>query len=67
METLEELFEQIDEIIESLEEPEIAIEEAFGKYETGMRLLKSCNDKIDIIEKKVLELGEDGELHEFQE
>jgi len=65
MGTLEELFEQLDNIVEALENPDIAIEDAFSKYEEGMKLLKNCNDKIDTIEKKVLAIGTDGELHEF--
>ena len=67
MQTLEELFEQIDTIVQELENPEIPIEEAFTKYEAGMKLLKGCNDKIDMIEKKVQEIGADGELRNFQE
>lgn len=65
METLDELFKQIDEIVEALENPDIAIEEAFGKYEKGMELLKTCNEKIDTIEKKVLVISENGETNEF--
>lgn len=67
METLEDMFEQIDNIVEALEDPDIAIEDAFKQYEKGMELLKGCNEKIDTIEKKVLAIGADGELHEFQE
>lgn len=63
--SLEEMFEQIEGIIEELENPEIAIEDAFDKYENGMKLLKGCNDKIDAIEKKVMAITDDGELHEF--
>lgn len=65
MGTLEELFEQLDNIVTALGDPEIAIEDAFAKYEEGMKILKTCNDKIDTIEKKVLAIGADGELNEF--
>lgn len=30
-----------------------------------MRLIQSCNDKIDSVEKEVLKLNENGELDEF--
>lgn len=63
--SLEEMFEQIKSIIEEISDPDIAIEDAFSKYESGMKLLKGANDKIDTIEKKVLALGENGELNEF--
>lgn len=64
-ETVEELFGKIEEIVSDLSNPEIAIEDAFSKYEAGMELLKQCNEKIDTIEKKVLAIGADGELSEF--
>ena len=64
--SLEEMFEQIESIIEELEDPSIAIEDAFAKYENGMMLLKGCNDKIDMIEKKVLAISDGGELNEFR-
>ena len=63
--TLEELFENIESIIDELGNPEIAIEDAFTKYEAGMKILKDCNSKIDTIEKKVLKISEDGGLDEF--
>lgn len=63
--TLENMFEQIEELIEELEDKEIPIEDAFAKYESGMKLLEKCNDRIDIIEKKVMKLGSDGSLEEF--
>lgn len=64
--SLEEMFGQIEGLIKELGDPEIAIEEAFEKYQNGMNLLKGCSDKIDAIEKKVLKITEDGELDEFR-
>ena len=43
------------------------MEESFALYHKGMDLLKSCNDKIDKIEKKMLILDEEGETHEFEQ
>lgn len=63
--TLEEMFDQINGIIEELEDKDIPIEDAFSKYESGMKLLESCNDRIDVIEKKVLALNADGTLDDF--
>ena len=31
----------------------------------GMGLLKFCNDKLDTVEKKMLQMNEDGSLGEF--
>lgn len=64
-ETLEELFQGLDAVVEKLEEGETSLEESFKLYQKGMEMLKSCNDKIDAVEKQVLILEENGETHEF--
>ena len=63
--TLEEAFEKLDTLIAELEKPENSLEASFRAFEQGMQLVKSCNDAIDKVEKKVLVLGQDGELDEF--
>ena len=65
--SLEEAFARLDELAARLEDRDIPLEEAFGLYRQGMALLKSCNDKIDKVEKKMLEITEDGEILEFPE
>lgn len=62
---LEEVFEQLDGIIEKLEETTVSLEDSFQLYHKGMELLKICNDKIDTVEKKMLILDENGEQHEL--
>lgn len=62
---LEENFRKLEEIIERLEE-DIPLEEAFDVYSEGMAVLKLCGEQIDRVEKKVLKLGEDGQLEEFE-
>lgn len=64
--TLEEHFARLEETIGRLEEEDISLEEAFSAYSEGMKLLKSCNEQIDKVEKKVLKLAEDGGLEEFE-
>lgn len=63
--SLEEAFEQIDYFIEQLEKPEQTLEASFQAFEKGMQLVRFCNEAIDKVEKKVLVLGQDGELNEF--
>lgn len=63
--SLEEAFEKLDALISELERPENSLESSFKAYEEGMKLVKYCNDSIDKVEKKVLVLGQDGELDEF--
>lgn len=62
---LEESFEELDEMLNELESPDISLEESFQVYEKGMKLLKQCNEIIDRVEKKVLILSESGSLEEF--
>lgn len=63
--TLEELFRELDEMMRQMEEPGLSLEQSFSLYHRGIELLKSCNDKIDTVEKKIQILEENGECHEF--
>lgn len=63
--SLETVFGQLDEIVEQLEAEDVSLEDSFALYHKGMDLLKVCNEKIDMIEKKMMVLDENGEEHEF--
>ena len=63
--SLEEAFDQIEEVISHLETEEITLEQSFQEYNRGMKLLQHCNATIDRVEKKVLQINEDGGLDEF--
>lgn len=63
--TLEEVFSQLDTVIRDMEREDISLEESFRLYHEGMQMLKVCNEKIDMVEKKMLILDEEGIEHEF--
>lgn len=63
--TIEETLKDLEELVKKLESGESSLEESFKYYETGMKLVKSCNDKIDKVEKKIIVLEENGEEHEL--
>lgn len=63
--TIEEAFVSLDSILEQLEDKDITLEESFKIYNKGMELLKVCSDKIDTVEKKMLQIDDNGELNEF--
>lgn len=65
--TLEEMFEQLDKVVKTMEQGETSLEESFRLYHQGMDMLKSCNEKIDKVEKKMLMLDSEGEAHEFEQ
>lgn len=60
--SLEEIFQEMDAIIEKMQQREVSLEDSFQLYEQGIRKLKQCNDKIDYVEKQMLVLNEEGEL-----
>jgi len=64
--TLEETFAGLEEVIQKMERGDISLEESFQLYHKGMDMLKSCNDKIDKIEKQMLILDEEGAAYEFK-
>ncbi len=64
---LEQVFSMLEEILKTLESEELPLEQSFKEYMEGMSLIKVCNDKIDKVEKAVLQLNENGDLDEFCE
>lgn len=63
--TLEETFALLEETVSRLEDEGSSLEESFANYSRGMELVKLCYDKIDTVEKKVLQINEAGVLDEF--
>ena len=63
--TLEEIFGEMEGLLEALESREISLEDSFEKYKEGMALLKAAGEKIDTVEKAMLVLNDQGEADEF--
>ena len=65
--TIEESFEQLDNIIAALEDKDTSLEEAFRQYEKGVAIVKECNAALDKVEKQVKVLQEsDGTSEDLQ-
>lgn len=62
---LEEMFTELDLLAGKLEDRETSLEDSFRMYRQGMELLKLCSEKLDTVEKKMLQLNEDGTFSEF--
>ena len=62
---LEEAFEKIEALLEKLGDREVSLEDSFRYYQEGMKLLKLCNARIDHVEKQMLQIDEEGQIHEF--
>lgn len=63
--TVEDIFEKLNRTVEKLESRDISLEESFRLYAEGMNLLRTCSEKIDTVEKKMLLMSENGEFSEF--
>jgi exodeoxyribonuclease VII small subunit len=63
--SIEEAFQRLDVLSAKLEERETSLEDSFLYYKEGMELLKICSEKLDTVEKKMLQMNEDGTLSEF--
>ncbi len=57
--TLEASMAELEEVMRELEREDITLEQSFSLYNTGMKLLKNCNDAIDKVEKKLIVLNEE--------
>lgn len=62
---MEEVFEELDQLALALEDPQTTLEDSFRMYQKGMELLKYCSGRLDMVEKKMLQLNEDGTLQDF--
>ena len=62
--SLEEAFEKLETVIETLERPETSLEESFQSYKEGVSLVQLCNEQIDRVEKEVRVLSQEGEADE---
>lgn len=62
---LEEAFEELESLLEKLNDREVSLEESFALYQEGMQLLKLCNEKVDCVEKQMLQIDEEGRICEF--
>lgn len=62
---MEEIFSELDEIIAALQKQDVTLDQSFSLYESGMKKLQQCKEKIDTVEKKLLVLNSQGEYEEL--
>ena len=63
--SVEEAFEKLDGMIGTLSDRDTPLEKAFETYEEAVKLLRTCSASIDLVEKKVMMLNEEGGLDEL--
>lgn len=64
--SLEERFENIEDIITQMESNKVSLDESFELYKKGIDEIKAANAALDQIEKAMLVLNSDNELEEFK-
>lgn len=62
--SFEHSLKRLEEIIESLEQGKVSLDEAVGLYEEGIALSKECAEKLKVTELKIRKLAKsvDGEF-----
>ncbi len=63
--SLEQVMEQLEEVLTELGDDDCSLERAFSLYKTGMQLVVQGNERLDRVEKQMLQMDEKGALHEF--
>ncbi len=63
-ESLEELFEKVEGLLGNMEKQDVSLEDSFVFYEQGIKYLQQCQEKIDLVEKKMQVLTQQGQLIE---
>lgn len=65
--TYEQAIQRLEEIINSLENNEIALEDSIALFQEGIALSQYCDSKLKNIQEKVAQIYEDGQLKEFKD
>ena len=63
--SFEQAMERLEEIVAKMESGKSPLDESFGLFEEGTKLLAFCSKELDRAEKKVKLLAKDGELEDF--
>ena len=63
--SIEETLKELETIIEKMEDRDRSLEDTFSLYETGMKMVKFCSEKIEKVEKKIEILSEEGQNEQF--
>ncbi len=57
----DESLKELEKILEALENPDVGVDEALKLYETGVKLVRNCEKKLDNVKQKIKYIDEIGE------
>lgn len=55
-------LERLEEIVEELEAGGLPLDATFARYEEGVRLVRACRERLQVVERRVEELLADGSV-----
>ena len=63
----EDKVKELEEIVSTLENGDVSLDDSINKYTEAMKLVKECDDELKNIEEKVNKtVNENGELEDFE-
>ena len=63
----EDEVKELEEIVSTLENGDVSLDDSINKYTEAMKLVKECDDELKNIEEKVNKIvNENGELEDFE-
>ena len=63
----EDKVKELEEIVSTLENGDVSLDDSINKYTEAMKLVKECDDELKNIEEKVTKIvNENGELEDFE-
>ena len=67
--SIEKAFEELDEILHRLDDPELSLSDSMDYYKKGVKLLDKCGQTLDKTEKEIIVLqeGKDGSIPEGED
>ena len=64
--SLEEMLSSLEECVNRMESGELSLEQSFEAFKEGIELVKQCNESIDMVEKEVVKLMDDGSIEPLE-
>ena len=67
--SIEKAFEELDEILSRLEDPDLSLSDSMEYYKKGVKLLDKCGQALDKTETEIIVLqeGKDGDVPEGED
>jgi exodeoxyribonuclease VII small subunit len=61
---LEAAMKRLDEVVALMSRENVSLEESLALYEEGVALVRHCNEKLDVAQRKIneLKMTDDGEI-----